>query len=195
MKNRCLVTRVTLLEFGCDRARNYDIAKLFELRYIGIEPRPEVVQELKAMQGQPGVYNDATFVIGSTLSASDFIDLHGSPNGNLVLMPFNLIGNIGLPELFFEKCAGESADIVVSSWQRSKRAATARGAYYGKCGFRNLSIDMHNDPHEFLAHGVNFSAHSKDRLVQAAANGGFRVADTFETDLIHLTLLEPGVLR
>lgn len=173
-----------LLEMGCDLARSYDIAKMHEIHYIGIDIRKNVIDALLERAARSNMYEHALFINDNILNINEISLKYQLNQTTLCLLPFNLIGNFTDLETLFSVYAEASMDVVVSSWQCSPQASIARSDYYTNCGISDLDFIETDISHCFTRSGFRSEAYSQQHLNQVASQYGFVLIEAFATSLI-----------
>ncbi|KAF3997034.1 hypothetical protein [Glaciimonas immobilis] len=171
-----------LLEMGCDLARNYDIARLHKIDYIGMDARKTVIDELLESATLPNMYKHATFINDDVLNINH-IRTQLKLRQTLCLLPFNLIGNFTSLDTIFSVYAEANIDVVISSWQCSSQASIVRANYYANCGIANLDFIETDIAHCFTRSDFRSAAYRHQHLHQMASQNGYVLVEMFATNL------------
>jgi hypothetical protein len=180
----------TLVELGCDKAQNRELARLYSIGYVGMDIRGHVIDALHESETN----RDAIYIHGDLNDIARHLPRRLACAKTLCLLPFNLIGNLGDSGRFFFTYAKVGVDIVISSWQRSFAASAWRKDYYERCGLTGVHFSERDDACTFGLSGFQSHAYSSDFLMSAAASNGFSPVAYFENDIAcmaHLRLLRP----
>jgi hypothetical protein len=175
-----------LLEMGCDQAGSYDVAQLHGVKYVGVDIRTQVIDELLQLAASEGKYANAIFMRDDLLNIGDIRAKVGRGCRALCLLPFNLIGNLGALDEFFRAYASADMDLLISSWQCSTAALVARSDYYENCGIDGLKVIENESSQCFVSSAFRSDAYAKKYLHGVARRHGFVLVDEFDTSLTQL---------
>lgn len=178
-----LHTHGTLIEMGCDLARSYDIARMHQMDYIGVDIRKNAIEVLAARASRSNLYSRAIFVNDNALNVNKIFKEYCVAESAFCLLPFNLVGNFANIDELFAVYGKSDVDVVVSSWSCSHQAVIARSKYYTACGLSDLDFIETGVSHCFKNAYFHSEAFDSKYLSQVAEQHGFHLLESFETNI------------
>lgn len=168
-----------LIELGCDRAKNYNIADLHKINYIGVDIRDSVIKKLENSD-----YNNATFYCFDFLNIEKILPLIKNKK-SLCLFPFNLAGNIpNIHNILTSYKQLIDANIILSMWQCSKKANLARNQYYNNCGLTNLQFEETSIANNFVSNSFTSKSYKSSFLNNLITNHGFTIHNKYSNEVL-----------
>jgi hypothetical protein len=175
----------TLIELGCDQVRAFEIADMNEVNYIGIDIRNRLHGEMAFGNTLGKKARKAKFISGDLLEIASLVEAQVLDNAALSFFPFNLLGNFDAPEKIIQCYANLELDMIISNWQTSEGATSAREDYYVNCGFNELTLYDNDKAISFTQADFTSNAYKLAYLLTASQKAGYKVRDLFETNIMY----------
>ncbi|MET9465724.1 hypothetical protein ABZY44_13130 [Streptomyces sp. NPDC006544] len=123
----------SLVELGCYDGRALEVAKVANMSYVGVDVNSVAIGSLSGRIAYEGLGEWARAVLGSIRVSEDWVpEVRGERP--LLLLPFNLIGNLDEPAKFLAELGGVGRLGVISFFNDDAWTTEVRRAYYTACG-------------------------------------------------------------
>lgn len=179
-----------LVELGCYDGRALEIARLLNVRYLGVDLNRRAIQKLRERIEREGMTERADTVVDDVLHhiARDQ-GLIGSRA--LYLLPFNLLGNFHDPTRLLKPLAALNVAAVISVFGNSLEATRVRQTYYLKCGVQDLELHPQEDGMVFTgAEGFYSRSYTGSSFHSLLAECGLTIVRTSANSLAHCTTVQ-----
>ncbi|HKV92562.1 MAG TPA: hypothetical protein VJW20_08450 [Candidatus Angelobacter sp.] len=137
-----------LVEVGCMHGRYLQWAIENRKRYFGVDVIHRYIQNGRRTIARRCLpVADYQFLLGGVEQLSTVVKdphVHANPRQYLMLFPFNSFGNMDYPEEVIKSLKSVNLQFVISSYQTTEYATSARAEYYALCGYEDLRIIRDN---------------------------------------------------
>jgi hypothetical protein len=130
----------TLVEFGCYDGRALEIAKLLEIRYLGVDINEKAIKTLNRRIANEGLRGSARSIVADINNPAQWSS-HIDGNSTLYVIPFNLIGNLSKPRSILNILKERGGYGVLSVFNADPWTTEIRRNYYTACGIGMLGTE------------------------------------------------------
>lgn len=166
----------SILEIGCGKMRNVNLALEKGLKYYGIDFVNKYIEKSQKMIDDQGL-QDKCFV--KCMSALDFnkeTNFIPKEERPLCIFPFNVLGNIGNVFDILTIFNKFKYDVIISTYKTDDDATNIRNDYFVKCHYSNIKIEKTNSGTVFTSdEGLKSIAFDSSYLLNLSAAANYNV--------------------
>lgn len=181
-----------LIEGGCFDGTYLKWSYKRELKYVGVDIIPGFIEEAKHRSTffnvDPGYFEFHVMDLTRLWELNDMSDLLSRENSSsLLLIPFNLFGNIVPIDELVAVLRDCPYDFLISNFATSPIATETRKLYYDNCNFENIRSVITDDGIRFLSEdGLDSMAYSADWMKYKFEGMNLRVIPLGDVGMAYL---------
>jgi len=167
-----------LIEVGCGKMVNLQLAKQNNIKYLGLEISPHDIRMARErIVRAPLQYKDARVECIDILTVKKSDLKLSEEEKPLLFLPFNLFGNIAPIALLLARFRRLGIDVAVSLYKTDDRTKEMRKTYYSNCGYNQLTEHSHPTGSYFRAsEGLYTVAYDHNYLMDLFEAFGFKAS-------------------